>query len=318
MKATALYGSAALALLGTALVTSTPAPTSSAADCVSKSSSARVTKGSKVAEPNAVTAAQMRAMEAATQRRLASLGHASAPKTLDPGSVTVPVRVHVLMKTDGTGNVSNTRINDQIQVLNDAYSGAAASAASDTPFRFAVSSIDRTKNNDWYNWGTTDADFESDDQQAKSALHKGGYDDLNIYIAKLGGGLLGYATFPGGPLKRDGAVLLNASLPGGSAAPYNLGDTATHEVGHWLGLYHTFENGCAKPGDTVADTPYQDDGDNIFACSAQDSCPAKAGNDPVKNFMNYVDDACMDRFTDGQSSRMSNQWVAWRDPSNLT
>ena len=140
----------------------------------------------------------------------------------------------------------------------------------------------------------------------------GGYADLNVYIAGLGSGLLGYATFPGEELALDGLVLLNESLPGGSAAPYNLGDTATHEIGHWLGLFHTFEGGCSEPGDFVSDTPAQLDGDNIFFCNeSDDTCP-KPGLDPVHNFMSYGDDFCLDRFTEGQNRRQIATWLGQR------
>ncbi len=152
----------------------------------------------------------------------------------------------------------------------------------------------------------------SDNTAAKTALRRGGPAALNVYVAKLDGGLLGYATFPGGSPALDGVVVLNASLPGGSAAPFNLGDTLTHEVGHWLGLFHTFQDGCSKPGDSVRDTPQQSDGKNIFTCNGGlDACSAP-GTDPVRNFMNYVDDVCMNRFTRGQATRMSLAWDAFR------
>src|SRR3712207_2201713 len=119
------------------------------------------------------------------------------------------------------------------------------------------------------------------EENAKRALHRGGPTTLNIYVGNIGGGLLGWAYFPephwGNALFMDGVVMLDESMPGGRAAPYNRGDTATHEVGHWLGLYHTFDGGCFGPGDYVADTPYEKE--PAFECAAdagRDSCPTRS------------------------------------------
>jgi hypothetical protein len=288
------------------------------AACGDGPSNARVMKGHHGVDPNSVTVAETKRADAQLQARVQRLvskgvlsrGGASAR----PLAVTVPIHVHVITTDDGTGGVTQKQITDQIRVLNDAYGGRTARGAARTPFSFQLASVDVTRNSKWYNWQLKSNGTETSDAiKAKTALHQGGWGDLNIYIAGLGSGLLGYASFPqNGVLALDGLVLLNDSLPGGSAAPYNEGDTATHEIGHWLGLFHTFQNGCSFPGDSVDDTPYQLDGDNIFFCTeSDDTCP-QPGTDPVHNFMSYGDDPCLDMFTAGQSERMVQTWLAYR------
>lgn len=215
------------------------------------------------------------------------------------GSVTFDVWFHVIRDDNGNGGVSTQQIASQIQVLNDAFSGATGGVA--TPFQFNLVGTTYSNNTSWYNAGYG----SNAERQMKAALRVGGAETLNIYSWNLGGGLLGWATFPtdyASDPTYDGVVVLNESLPGGSAAPYNEGDTGTHEVGHWLGLYHTFQNGCKKQGgDQVDDTAAERSA--AYGCPVgRDTCRG-GGPDPIHNFMDYTDDSCMFEFTAGQADR---------------
>lgn len=214
---------------------------------------------------------------------------------------TIDVYVHVITSSTNVGSVSDSVIADQIRVLNSAYTG--------TGWTFRLVSTDRTANDQWFGMSPGGGA----ERQAKAALRKGTADDLNIYTANPGRGLLGWATFPSSYTSspsQDGVVLLYSSLPGGSAVPYNLGDTATHEVGHWMGLYHTFQGGCTEPGDSVTDTPAE--ASAAYGCPSGRNTCAAAGFDPIENFMDYTDDACMDRFTALQDARMDAAFSTYR------
>jgi hypothetical protein len=305
--ATLALGVAGLALPVTSASAQPMAGESSvAAECVSRAPDARAARGAK--DANELTATQVRANEAALGRALAAKGLSKNAKgqavpqgstTLAAAGGTIPVYFHVI--TDGTnGKVTDAQITEQISVLNKAYASAG--------FSFELKGTDRTVNSRWYTNLRSGSKAEKD---MKAALRKGDMGDLNVYTARLGGSLLGWATFPTASLSSyDGVVLLDQSLPGGNAAPYNLGDTATHEVGHWMNLYHTFQGGCTGSGDAVSDTPAE--ASAAFGCpTGRDTCSAP-GTDPIKNFMDYTDDSCMIEFTAGQATRMQNAYLAFR------
>ncbi|MDI1466021.1 zinc metalloprotease [Catellatospora sp. KI3] len=258
-------------------------------------------------DPNEISASEAAAREknlADTLRQRAKVGGTSALAA----TVTIEVVVHVISE-DGTranGSITDAMINNQISVLNTSYAGGFGGV--NTGFQFHLQAIDRQIKPAWYPIVYT----STAEKQMKAALRTGGKGTLNIYTGSLSDDLLGWATFPKSQADTyDGVVILAESLPGGTASPYNLGDTATHEVGHWLNLYHTFQGGCNGNGDQVADTPAEKSA--AFGCPAnRDTCPSKAGLDPIHNYMDYTDDSCMYEFTAGQAARMSSAWTAYR------
>lgn len=212
----------------------------------------------------------------------------------------IPVHWHNIRTSGGAGGNTAQQIADSITVLNDAYRGSS--------FSFVLASTDTTNNDTWRDAGPG----TSAEMAMKNALRLGGSNALNIY-ATAADGLLGWAYFPSGYAsnpKRDGVVILDASVPAGGAAPYDEGDTATHEVGHWLGLDHTFQGKCTATGDSVDDTPREQSA--AFGCPTGRNTCTQAGDDPIHNFMDYTDDFCMFEFTPGQVARMSAQWDLYR------
>ena len=223
------------------------------------------------------------------------------------GAAPIQVYWHVINNGTGpaNGDIPSSQINGQITVLNEAFAG--------TGYSFMLAAVDRTTNAAWY----TATNGTTAERNMKNALRQGSADDLNIYSNNMGGGLLGWATFPSSYAsspKMDGVVILFSSVPGGTTVPYNEGDTATHEVGHWLGLYHTFQGGCSNSGDLVSDTAAERS--PAYGCPVnRDSCVGKKfpGPDPITNFMDYTDDACMFIFTSGQVTRIDAQWTTYRN-----
>ena len=223
----------------------------------------------------------------------------------------VPTWVHVVHHADGTGNVSNQAINDQIQVLNMTFGGFEGGYP--TGFSFLLAGVTRTPNTAWYLAGPS----TSSERAMKRALRQGGDETLNIYLTTAGV-YLGWAYYPNqtehkGSAYLDGIVVDWESMVGTStryAGAYDQGETATHEAGHWLNLAHTFEGGCNNWGDHVDDTPPMLVPTN--GCPAgKDTC-SEPGLDPIHNYMDYSYDACYTEFTAGQTARMQDAWAFWR------
>ncbi|MEC8003624.1 MAG: zinc metalloprotease [Pseudomonadota bacterium] len=220
------------------------------------------------------------------------------------GSIVIDTYVNIICDDNGN-NCAGTegQVLDQMQVLNSAF-------IVNSPYQFQLNGQIREFNNSaWLTAGPGSAAERS----MKSTLRQGDRGALNMYVSNPGGGLLGWATFPSsydGNPDNDGVVVLGGSLPGGNAAPYNEGDTGTHEVGHWLGLYHTFQGGCRGGGDFVDDTPAVRS-PNYGCPVGTDSC-RKTPDDDVFNYMDYTDDSCMFRFSDGQVVRAYEQSLQYR------
>jgi hypothetical protein len=243
--------------------------------------------------------------------------------------VTIPVVVHVVYNT-GSQNISDAQIQSQIAILNQDYRRLNADFTN-TPGPFQGVSADcevqfvlarRDPNGDSTTGitrtSTIVTSFTYNDNVKRSA--NGGKDPwpssqyLNIWTCKLSNGLLGYAQFPGGPELTDGVVCSFRAFgnTGAALAPFNKGRTATHEVGHWLNLFHIWgDDGTSCNGtDLVGDTPNQA-GEN-YGCPTYPkiSCNNTPTGDMFMNFMDYTDDACMSMFTAGQKARMDAMFVS--------
>jgi hypothetical protein len=229
-------------------------------------------------------------------------------------TATIPVWVHVINKGSGfaNGDVPEDMIRAQIRVLDASFAGGTGGAG--TGFDFQLAGITRTTNEDWFESLVTNFEVEL---EAKRALKRGGPETLNIYTID-GGPYLGFAYYPNIVTNAtyavlDGVVLDWRSLPGGTFAIYSEGDTAPHEVGHWLALYHTFEGKCSVKNDYVSDTPAEF-APAFFCPVGRDTCigTSKPGLDPIFNFMDYSQDSCMFMFTAGQAERMQAAWAVFR------
>ncbi len=265
-------------------------------------------------DPTELTRKQVLRMERQTSQKIAARpGLAAAADTRF--DIVIPVAVHVIKPNkDARNEVGMKKAREAIRIMNRGFDGGQHKSAAETNFRFKLRSYDVTANRGWY----TAPAQGPEQREMKRTLRKGDAGTLNVYfnrptIAEFT--LLGYATFPQNYKKNpklDGVVVHVESNKGGDFAPFNRGDTITHEVGHWLGLYHTFQDGCRPRNDYVSDTAPE--GSPNFECvPGTDTCRGDNRNDPIHNFMDYSPDACMWKFTLGQNNRMVLHWRAYRN-----
>ncbi|KAJ0332567.1 hypothetical protein COL922a_011285 [Colletotrichum nupharicola] len=239
------------------------------------------------------------------------------------GPIQINVYWHVVASSQSVsgGYLTQATLDEQLAVLNTAYAPHDIS--------FVEAGADWTVNSDWA--------ADRAEVAMKTALRKGTYADVNVYFV-ASSPYLGYARFPqtitpgSADFNLDGVVVLSTTVPGGSYEEYSLGHTATHEIGHWLGLFHTFQgNACSGDGDSVDDTPYEAEVNipsatrqserssanksqqESYGCQiGRDTCPNSAGTDSVTNYMNYSDDECFTGFSNGQQSRIYSYWDTYR------
>ncbi|MFN8300126.1 MAG: PKD domain-containing protein [Chitinophagales bacterium] len=251
--------------------------------------------------------------------------------------ITIPVVVHVVYNTTAQ-NVSQAQIQSQIDRLNLDYRklntdwtntpSVWQSLVTDYQIEFCLASRDPNGNSTTgiIRKQTSTTSFSTNDNVKRAA--NGGDDAwpaasyLNLWVCNLSGGVLGYAQFPGGAAATDGVVINYTAFgsTGTAAAPYNLGRTATHEIGHWLNLYHIWgDDGTACTGsDNVNDTPNQ--ADENYGCPTYPSvsCSNGPNGDMFMNYMDYTDDACMYMFTAGQYARSSALFASGGSRYSLT
>ncbi|KAA9332798.1 M43 family zinc metalloprotease [Adhaeribacter soli] len=258
-------------------------------------------------------------IEAYTQKKISS-----SSRNHRTGVITIPVVVHVVYNTTAQ-NISDAQIQSQINILNQDFRklnadasktpAAFAGLAADAQVEFCLAKRDPNGNptTGITRTQTTKTSFSDygdpikyTSQGGKDAWDRNQY--LNLWVGNLSGGLLGYAQFPGGPAATDGVVCTYSGFgnTGTAAAPFNLGRTATHEVGHWLNLYHIWgdDNGACTGSDQVSDTPNQADSNGGCPTFPKVTCSNTPNGDMFMNYMDYTDDRCMYMFTTGQKARM--------------
>ena len=275
-------------------------------------------------------AQRLEAIEAHTNRFI----ERSKAQRTENQIINIPVVVHVIY-SNSTENISQAQIESQITVLNDDFRRLNADA-SNTPSQFAGRAADveiefalattapngsatngiTRKSSSRTSWGTND-EMKFSSNGGVDAWPTDQY--LNMWVCNIGGGILGYAQFPGGSAATDGVVMspqyFGSSDYGSNfylSAPFDKGRTTTHEVGHWLNLRHIWGDGNCNQDDFVSDTPVA--GNPNYGCPSfgTNSCNSGGGDEPdmFMNYMDYVDDACMNLFSEGQKTRMRALFAA--------
>jgi len=227
------------------------------------------------------------------------------------GKIEIPVVVNVLYRTTAE-NISLTQIQSQIDVLNKDFNALNSDFGTSNPFNavkanvgvsFVLDQVIR-KSTTKTSWGTNDAckKTASGGMAPTSPTTK-----LNLWVATIGGGILGYAQFPGGSSATDGVVIdskyIGVTSSSSTSYPYNLGRTATHEVGHWMNLRHIW--GDATCGsDLVSDTPVHDSSNFGVPAAGHRSTCTGTPLEMYMNYMDYTDDRGMYMFSLGQKSRI--------------
>ena len=326
-SALALLGSAAPALAQEAPTNYSPSRAAESAAITRRACGTMEVLAAQLAADPA-QAQRMAAVEAHTRQLLAN----PALKRTITGTVIIPVVVHVLYNT-AAQNISDAQVQSQLTVLNEDYRKLNADAsktpaiyaglAADANVQFVLAKRDPSglatsgiihKATKTASWSTNDA-VKNSKRGGDNAWDASKY--LNLWACNLGQGLLGYAQFPGGSPSTDGVVILYSAFgsrakysAGTYTSAYDLGRTASHEVGHWLNLRHIWgdDSGACTGSDLVDDTPNQ--GAENYGCPAFPHVSCSNSGDMSMNYMDYVDDACMYMFSTGQSSRMNALFAA--------
>jgi hypothetical protein len=225
-------------------------------------------------------------------------------------AVSIPVIVNIIETS--ANRVTTQQINSQISVLNQDFNNnnsnvngipaEFADKVANCAISFTLAGVNRVVNSRT-SWGTNDA-MKDAGQGGINVTDPSTY--LNIWVCEIGGGILGYAQFPGGPTATDG-VVIGSDYFGQTSGVYGQGRTATHEVGHWLNLRHIWGDGRCRQDDFVADTPSSDAPN--YGCPSYPTVNCQSA-DMTMNYMDYVYDDCMYMFSNGQNSRMRALFVS--------